>query len=278
MPPPADATVDQPVPPPQTPDLPRRRRFASARAVLALMLREMSTSNGRSPGGYIWAILEPVAGIALLSLVFSAFVRAPAIGISFPMFYATGMIPFVLFMDIHTKIASALTYSRQLLVYPSVTYLDAMMARFLMNAITQIMIAYLVFTSIILLFDTRVTLNLPVIVEAVALAMFFAVSMGTLNCYLFTRFPLAHRIWQIITRPLFLISGIFFLLETLPAEYQGMLWYNPLVHIIGLTRMGFYGTYRPDYVSVEYVVGVSLVMLAMGLLLLRRNYRDLLTR
>ncbi|MDJ0823602.1 MAG: sugar ABC transporter permease, partial [Paracoccaceae bacterium] len=48
-------------PPPTLPPRPayRRRRFATARAVMALMLREMSTSFGRSPGGYLWAILEP---------------------------------------------------------------------------------------------------------------------------------------------------------------------------------------------------------------------------
>ena len=46
-----------------------RRRFASLRAIAALVLREMSTTNGRSPGGYLWAILEPAAGIALLTIV-----------------------------------------------------------------------------------------------------------------------------------------------------------------------------------------------------------------
>ena len=63
-----------------------RRRFASLRAIGALILREMSTSNGRSPGGYLWAVLEPAGGIALLSLVFAAAFRNPPIGISFPMF------------------------------------------------------------------------------------------------------------------------------------------------------------------------------------------------
>ena len=33
----------------------RARRFRSARAVVALMLREMATTYGRSPGGYVWA-------------------------------------------------------------------------------------------------------------------------------------------------------------------------------------------------------------------------------
>jgi hypothetical protein len=56
----------------------RRPRFlASFRTITALILREMATTYGRSPGGYLWAVLEPVAGVALLSLVFSLALRNP---------------------------------------------------------------------------------------------------------------------------------------------------------------------------------------------------------
>ena len=47
------------------------------RTVLALMLREMATTYGRSAGGYLWAILDPVLGIALLSVLFSLALRHP---------------------------------------------------------------------------------------------------------------------------------------------------------------------------------------------------------
>ena len=41
-----------------------------ARTVVALMLREIATTYGRSPGGYVWALADPILGIALLTLVF----------------------------------------------------------------------------------------------------------------------------------------------------------------------------------------------------------------
>ncbi|MCX7288621.1 MAG: hypothetical protein NTW20_13985 [Rhodobacterales bacterium] len=70
------------------------RGFRTSRSVVALMLREMSTTYGRSPGGYLWVILEPVGGIALLSLVltFGLRVKSPGLGINFPLFYATGVL------------------------------------------------------------------------------------------------------------------------------------------------------------------------------------------
>lgn len=263
---------------PQTPSIPRRRHFATGRAIVALMLREMATSYGRSPGGYIWAVLEPTIGIALLSFVFSAVFENPPMGISFPMFYATGMLPFIMFTDVHGKIASSLMYSKQLLAYPTVTFVDAILARFFLNIITQLLVAYIILAFCMLAFETRVNLDLPVIIQAFSLAAFLGLGIGTLNAFLFTRFDVAQRAWSILMRPMFIISGIFLLYEGIPQPYRDWLWYNPLLHVTALMRRGFYGTYDAEFVSVPYVTGIALACIALGLLLLRRHYQDLLVR
>ncbi len=87
------------------------RRFKSLRAIGALVMREMSTTYGRSPGGYLWAIAEPVAGIALLSIVFGLIARSPPIGDNFPIFYATGFLPFGLYRELELKIAKSIRMS-----------------------------------------------------------------------------------------------------------------------------------------------------------------------
>lgn len=247
------------------------------RSVLALMLREMSTTYGRSPGGYIWAVVEPAAGIALLSLVFAVAFNNPPIGISFPMFYATGMLPFLMFTDTQAKVARSLLFSKQLLSYPTVTFIDAILGRFLLNVITALLVGYLLFTSIYMLLETRVTPDLPLIVLSYVMAACLGLGVGTLNAFLFTRFDASQHAWSILMRPMFIISGIFLPYEAVPQPYREYLWYNPLVHVIGMMRKGFYGTYDGTYVSVSYVMLISLICLAAGLLLLRRHHQDLLT-
>ena len=96
-------------------------RFATLRTVGALILRELGTTNGRRPGGYLWKIIEPIGGIFAMTLLFSLFLKAPPLGTSFAFFYATGMIPFLIFMKINKALSAALSYSKQLLVYPRVT-------------------------------------------------------------------------------------------------------------------------------------------------------------
>lgn len=255
-----------------------RRSFATFRAVAALVLREMYTTNGRSPGGYLWAILEPVAGIALLSIIFSLGFRSPSIGTNFALFYATGLVPLTFFTAIAGRVGLAVSYSRPLLAYPSVKFLDAILARFLLNALTQVMVAYVIFAGILIVFDVRVILNLPAVALSLVMSGMLALGIGTLNCFLFTQFPVWQQVWSILTRPLFIVSCVFNLFDQLPVWARDWLWYNPIVHTVGMMRHGFYSTYHAPYVSVLYVAGVSLVTGAAGLMLLYRHQYSLLER
>ena len=238
----------------------------------------MATSYGRSPGGYVWAILEPAAGIALLTAIFSIGFRSPPLGVSFAMFYATGMLPFTLFTDITGKLGQSMNYSKQLLAYPRVTFLDTILARFGLNLMTQILVSYLVIGSILLAFDTRVIMDGPVIARAYGLAGLLSLGVGTFNCFMMLRFPIYQRFWSILMRPLFLLSCVFFLFDTIPEPYSNYLWYNPLVHLVGMMRHGFYPNYDAPYLSELYVAGFGLVALVLGLMLLRRDHKTALER
>jgi capsular polysaccharide transport system permease protein len=266
-------------PSPQLRSIHRQVRFATMRVIVALILREMSTTYGRKPGGYIWSIVEPVAGIALLCWIFiSMGMRSPALGTNFAMFYATGLLPLYLFTNVSTKVAQALNYSRALLAYPRVTVVDALAARFLLAMMTQLMVAYLVIVGILMFQETGTMLELDRIVMGFAMGSALGLGLGLLNCVLFTAFPLWQAAWNVLTRPLMLVSGVMFLIDSLPQPWHDYFLWNPLVHIIAEVRSGFYHGYTPSYISPVYVFGLSLVSGALGLLFLWRFHRDLLER
>ncbi|SIS59528.1 ABC transporter permease [Phaeovulum vinaykumarii] len=253
----------------------RMRRAATPRTVVALMLREMATSYGRSPGGYLWAVAEPVAALALISAIFALVLHAPSLGTSFPLFYATGYLPFMMFNEVANKMATAIRFSKPLLAYPAVTYVDALLARLLLVSLTHLMVGYIIFIAILGLFETRAILDHATILRAYLVTALLAAGVGTFNCYLMTAFPAWERIWQIVTRPLFIVSCIFFIFEDVPRVGRDWLWFNPLVHVVGEMRRGFYANYRGDYISLTYVCAVSMVLLLVGLLLLYRHHRAL---
>ena len=71
-------------------------RFAvMANVVLALMYRELRTRFGQFHLGYFWALAEPLALVIVLSIIFGVrSVTAPG-GVDFPVFLATGIIPWL---------------------------------------------------------------------------------------------------------------------------------------------------------------------------------------
>lgn len=250
--------------------------FRTPRVISALILREMSTTYGKSAAGYLWVIAEPVAGIVLLTAAFSFVLRSPPIGTSFALFYASGIIPFVTYMTTQNKVATSIKFSKALLVYPRVTFLDAVIARFVLNALTQFLVAYIIFAFFLVTQDTRAVLNYGDIGLAMGLTLLLGLGVGSLNCVLFAVWPAYQSIWAILNRPMFLVSGVFFTFDSLPPVAQNILWWNPLIHILGLMRRGLYPTYYADYVSVAYVMIFALVPATFGIFFLRRYHKKIL--
>jgi len=259
-------------------DTMRARKFKTGRTVMALILREMSTTYGRSPGGYLWAILEPIGAIVVLSLGFSLIVNAPALGTSFIMFFATGFLPFSIYNSVSNAVARSLNFSRPLLKYPGVTFVDAILARFLLNGMTQWMVFYIVIFGIMILQDTGAILDFPPILISLVMVAAIGLGVGMINCVLFGLFPIWMQLWSIFSRPLFLASGVLFIYDDMPKTVQDILWYNPLMHVIGLMRTGFYANYDATYVSLSFGFGVAAVFTALGLVLLGRYHADILKR
>ncbi len=246
------------------------------RTIFALMLREMSTRYGRSPGGYAWAIVEPLGFIIVLALAFGLILRAPPLGTSFLIFFATGFLVYDMFLSLSNKVGQSLTFSLALLRYPAVSWFDAVSARVILNALTGMLVSYLILVGVILIEDTAIVLDFGAIVVAYGLAIALGTGAGLVNCAISGFFPVWQTLWSIFTRPLFLASGIFFLYEDLPTGARDILWYNPLIHITSIMRSGFYAMYEPQFVSIPFVLGLALALTALGLLLNRRYHQEIM--
>jgi len=248
------------------------------RTIAALAMREMSTRYGRTPGGYIWALLQPLGMIVVLAYAFALLQKSPALGTSFLLFKATGVLilrQFTLLADVTGR---ALSFSRSLLLYPRVTWFDAVLARFALNLLVTLGVMGVILSGIMVHDQVATLIDWPVLLLAVGLTGAMGLSLGVLNAYLFHRIELWQQAWQVLTAPLFIISGVILLYEDMPPAAQAVLWYNPVLHLTGLMRAAFYPVYQPDYVSFTYVGLWCLGPLVLGMMLMRLHHHALLTR
>ena len=79
-----------------------------------------------------------------------------------------------------------------------------------------------------------------------------------------------------LSRPLFLCSGVLFLINDLPEKYFKYVKWNPVAHIVGEMRHAFYPGYDASYVSPIYVFMVAGGFFLFGLITLQRFVFDAL--
>lgn len=237
------------------------------RVVAALVVRETSTRFGTNPGGYIWAFLDPIAHIAFLSVIFMAIAHAPALGSSFPLFFATGYIGFQFYQGMAGYLNSAVTSNRPLLSYPNVAPIDTIFARYILQLGTTAVVGFCVFGLIGLSLRASLTIDWPFIIEAAFAASILALGNALANNVLFVKYPLYEKFYSIVTRPLFMVSGVFFLPDALPHPAREVILLNPLVHVVMLFRRGFYPEYRAIGFDAGYLYSVTFSLLFVGFLI-----------
>jgi capsular polysaccharide transport system permease protein len=238
-----------------------KRQFS---ITFALIVREMTTRYGNKFGGYMWAVLDPVLTIAILTTVFSAVAHIPPLGRSFTLFFATGYAAFYMYRSTSDQVSSAVEANRALLNYPVVHPYDTILGRIVLQIATLFVVNVLLFSGIYLVtpFDG---INLGPIFLASIIAILLGAGVGASNIVWFHLSSTYQQVWGIINRPAFIVSGVFFLPESVPNPFREVLLWNPLVHIIGLFRQGFYPTYRASFVSMSYIVGLAVFSIVFGL-------------
>lgn len=235
------------------------------RVIAALMLRETRTRFGKSQLGYLWSLVEPIAVVATFTLMFKALENRPPIGDSLPLFFATGMLSFQMYRRIASFCSAAFEANHALLNYPIVKQVDTLVARTALEFLTTVFSMILVFGALIVFWDVPPPSNIGYLVLSMFLLTLIGFGHGTINAVIISRFESWKNIDPLIARPLFFISGIFFVPDVLPPKITHYISWNPLLHGIELTRLGYYSGYRSATLDVGYLFGFALVIAMIGL-------------
>lgn len=243
------------------------------RVVVALFLRETRTTFGNSSLGYLWAIITPALGVAFLVIIFSFASRQPPFGQSLALFFATGLLTFEFYSKLSNSLTTVLDSNKALLVYPIVNQSSAILARTLLVTLTYLIIMCIFYGVLI----SSGLADLP----AKPVKLFFAFlnicllgfAVGILNLAIFNFWDSWIHVWKIINRPLFFISGIFFIPSRLPEKALNYLQWNPVLHLVESFRSSYYPNYDSRVLNPYYLIVLSLIFIFIGLFFERLGRR-----
>ncbi|MEO1329855.1 MAG: ABC transporter permease, partial [Pseudomonadota bacterium] len=201
--------------------------------------------------------------------VFSLIGRRPAFGDSEVLFLVTGIIPYMMFLQ-----ATSAVRRDELQGGKEASPLTSTATYALANVLTHLLItlaaSVTICSSMHLLGIRHALPSQPLVaIAGILLTALLAFGFGLCNAMLASMFSPWASVWRVATRGLFLLSGIFYVVDFLPYFAREILVWNPLVHGVILVRMGFYENHPTLAFDLHYFVAWGVCTTLAGLWLHR---------
>jgi capsular polysaccharide transport system permease protein len=248
--------------------------------IFALFIRELKTRFGAYRLGLLWAFLEPTLFVIMISAIrsfrsYGGIFGGEAYGIPYPIFFMLGIVPYKCFSSQLTQGAAAVRANQGLFTYRQVRPIDALIARTLLEILIYSSV-FLIFMTVFWWFGFAVSIAQPLkLIGVFILLTLLGSGMGLIICVGQLRIPELSKITPLLIRPLFFISGIFFSINEIPAQYQHYLLWNPMLHAIELIRNACYSSYNVDLVSWGFLAISALVTSFFGLAMYRLDWKQM---
>jgi capsular polysaccharide transport system permease protein len=245
----------------------------------ALLLRELSSRFGKSRGGFLWVLVEPIAHLLMPILIFGFIRQRLMPGVEYPVFLVYGFLPFLLFKAICLQIVNGVNAAQGLLAYRQVLLIDVFAAKALAHFVLQAIVFFVVLTGLAM-FGYDVLPPRPVELAGVlALTGTLAFGLGLLFAAIASLIPDARPVIHVMFMPLYLASGILFPVTRFPDEWVRWMAFNPVLHLVELSRVMSVEGYVPmKYLSLGYPVALALTTTIIGLMLYRLRFLTKVTQ
>lgn len=207
-------------------------------ALVALFIREVRSRYGTFRGGYVWAVVQPLAFVVIIneSRALLGASRDAIYGVSGQYFFLIGVLPFFMYQQSFNQALGAMTSFRGVFNYREVRPIDIILVR---GAIEFVLLGFVLMLTILGLhfFHQPVDFQDPLrFLAAIGLLFVLTQGLGLIGDVYATRSDNVRRIIMLMDRPLFFISGVFFTAEVVPEGLREYLMWNPLLHAIDLGR------------------------------------------
>jgi capsular polysaccharide transport system permease protein len=257
----------------------KRTAWEVQRAVLfALVLREMKQRVGGQWVGAIWTVFEPLAHTMVLVTILGVMRGRVMPGIEYPVFLVTGLIPYFFFQHLTMRLMDAITANRGIFAYRQVKPIDALLSRAVVEALMNL-IVYLLTLGILAWLGFHVLPAYPLELIGVHLLIgYLGLSMGILAAVVSHARPRVKSFIRVSFMPLYFLTGVVFPVHKVPQEYLDWLLWNPMLHLVELSRHSFIAQYQPvEGVNLLYPLGFTLLVSTWGLALYRVKRLQLIT-
>lgn len=255
--------------PPYLSDIYRFRGF-----IIGSVKREFAARYRNSMLGATWLLLQPLAQILVYTLIFASVMRTrlPDVDSTFgySIYLCAGVLTWGLFTEIVGRCQNMFIENANLLKKLSFPRI-ALPVTVVLSACVGFAIIFGLFSAFLLIsgnFPGWAYLALaPVLVVQIVFALGLGMTLGVLNVF----FRDVGQLFSIVMQFWFWLTPIVYPLATLPAWAQKMIMLNPMTPVTLAYQGILVRGEIPDWYKIAPVLGLGLLLCALGLLLFRKR-------
>ena len=247
------------------------------RVIRALVMREIQTRIVGTRLGALWIPLEPMLHVLFFTFIFGFRNDHGIGGLPVPVFVVTGIIPFLGFSSMATKLANVVVANNALFSYRAIRPIDTLLARAFLEFV--VFWASLLVCGVLVLwlgFETETTLTLRSIGACTAILLIGA-GIGAIVAVVGYYVEDLRVIVSWGIRLLYFFSGVFFSLSSIPEEYRAYLMWNPVLHGIEIIREELFPAATMYHGDDAFLWACAAVVSCCGLVTFHLNRRQFLT-
>jgi lipopolysaccharide transport system permease protein len=237
-----------------------------------LTRRELLVRYKQSLFGVAWAVLQPLAMMAIFSIFFGRLAGVPSDGVPYPLFALAGLVPWMFVSQAVSQSAVSLVADSAILSKVYFPRLVIPTGRVL-AVLADLAIALVVLLVVMALYGITPEPTVVVVPALIALAFVTALAAGTIFAILNVRYrdvtvavPLLMQLWLFSTPVVYpgsLITG----------GWQYVYALNPVVSVVGGIRWALLGTPGPSMGAVAVSCASAAILMVIALAYFRKTER-----
>jgi len=243
------------------------------RFVLSMVERDFRARYLGSALGTLWAILTPVATIAIYLVVFSAVMRGRFPGaddpLSYGLFLCTGILVWSFFAEVVSKCQAVFVENANLLKkmsFPRITL--PVIALF--SAVVNFTLVAVIFLLLLIALGRFPGGAVLAFLPLLALQQAFAVGLGILLGTLHVFFRDIGQLWGVLINLWFWSTPVVYHVDILPEPVREILAWNPLTPLFLSYQAIILDGALPDWSTLARPAAATILVLILGLLTFRR--------
>lgn len=233
----------------------------------ALFLRAAVNSLSASRMAWFWMLAEPIAFIIVMMLFFTI-IRVRTIGgINTAVWVMAGMLAFLMFRRVAMQTMNAVRENKNLYNLPQIRPFDTVLIRAALEGFLMTIITITLLAGAALYGLDVVPVDPLAVLEAFFGLWLLGIGVGLIGSVAIALAPpVGTAINFIMSRPLFILSGVLFPVGLVPYPYQSWLMLNPVAHGLEAARLGFAPYYHvAAAMSVGFIFVCALVTIFFGM-------------